>query len=84
MADAQEFWPLPDRIAVHARQCPARRAIVHGARTLTYFELDALLARFAAGLARDGIEQRSAVAIVSATTLEMALAFGARHRGRAG
>jgi acyl-CoA synthetase (AMP-forming)/AMP-acid ligase II len=82
MTEAQEFWTLSDRIAAHARQCPGRRAIVHGARTLTYFELDALLSRFAAGLARDGIEQRSAVAIVSATTLEMALAFlGALRAG---
>jgi acyl-CoA synthetase (AMP-forming)/AMP-acid ligase II len=78
---ARPFATVSELIALHARERPTKRALVQDDRALTYAELDAALTRFAAGLQREGVGRR-AVAIISSTTLETAIAYlGALRAG---
>lgn len=62
-----DFATLPELIAAHARDQPDKRALVDSGLTFSYADLHALTSRVASGLQRDGVAQRSPVAIVAAT-----------------
>jgi 4-hydroxybenzoate-CoA ligase len=70
-------------VARHAREGHGDRvAFVDPWRTLTYAELDAASARFAAGLARAGIERERRIALVMLDTIDFPIAFwGALRAG---
>lgn len=76
------FATVPDLIAIHSRDRGNDRALVQGDETVTYRMLDALIRRIAAGLQRDDVPQRSAVAIVSSNSIPAALVYlGALRAG---
>ena len=70
-----DFATLPDLIAAHAAERGDKAALIHGDDRMSYAALDAAMDRFAAALQRDGIAQRSAVAIVAAVSIPYAVAF---------
>ena len=70
-----DFGTLPDLVRLHAAERGAKIAIADDQRQLTYAELDRLADRVAAGLQRDGVPQRSAIAIVAYPSVEQAVAF---------
>ena len=69
------FGDIAALIAAHARERGDRRALVANADVLSYAELDAMMDRVAAGLQREGMAQRAAVAMVTGTTVESAALF---------
>ena len=76
------FQRIPDLIRQHARARPARAALVQGATTLSYAELDALMDRVAASLQRDGLHAGDVIAICAyATPLYAAVFLGALRAG---
>jgi acyl-CoA synthetase (AMP-forming)/AMP-acid ligase II len=78
----RDFATYPEVIRAHAAERPNHIAVVDGARTITYGELSALCERVAAGLQRDGVKQREAIAIVGASSIEYVAAFlGAIYAG---
>jgi acyl-CoA synthetase (AMP-forming)/AMP-acid ligase II len=72
---AQPFGALADLIARHASQRPDHLALIHGEHRLTYGELDALMNRVAAGLKRDGVQPREAVAACALSSIEYVATF---------
>jgi long-chain acyl-CoA synthetase len=72
---AQEigFGTLPDLIRAHAARHPDHAALVHGDRTVSYAELDALMDRVAASLQRDGVKPQQSIAICAGTSIEYAV-----------
>jgi acyl-CoA synthetase (AMP-forming)/AMP-acid ligase II len=78
----RDFATYPDVIRAHAVERPNHIAVADGAHTITYAELDALCERVAAGLQRDGVKQREAIAIVGPSSIEYVAAFlGAIYAG---
>jgi len=76
------FATVSDLIRRHAREAPARRALVQDGQVLSYAELDAAMDRVAAALQRDGIGAGQAIAICAGTSLPYALTFlGALRAG---
>ena len=76
------FQRIPDLIRQHARARPARAALVQGATTLSYAELDALMDRVAASLQRDGLRAGDVIAICAhANPLYAAVFLGALRAG---
>ena len=77
-----EFGTLPDLIARHAAEAPARIALIDDHRALTYAELDARADRIAAALQRDGIRPGDAIAVCGASSVGYAALFiGALRAG---
>jgi acyl-CoA synthetase (AMP-forming)/AMP-acid ligase II len=78
----QDFATYPEVIRAHAAERPGHVAVIDGDRTLTYAQLDAMADRVAAGLQRDGVKQREAIAIVGPSSIEYVAAFlGAIYAG---
>jgi acyl-CoA synthetase (AMP-forming)/AMP-acid ligase II len=77
-----DFGLIPDLIAAHARERPDAVAVIDGARSTTYGELDALVDRIAAGLQRDGVRPTQAIAICAASSMAYVAVFlGALRAG---
>ncbi|MGY2284485.1 class I adenylate-forming enzyme family protein [Pseudomonas gingeri] len=72
---ARTFAHVPELVAIHACERPHKRAITQGDTEITYQDLDRVMRRIGAGLQRDGVPQRSSVAIVSASTLQATLVY---------
>ena len=81
---AEDFGTLSDLVAAHGRDRPGHVALVDGERTIGYGDLNVLVDRIAAGLQREGVGPREAVAICATTSLEYAAVFlGALRAGAA-
>ncbi len=81
---AEDFGTLSDLVAAQGRDRPGHVALVDGERTIDYAALNVLADRIAAGLQRDGVGPREAVAICATTSLEYAAVFlGALRAGAA-
>ncbi len=77
-----EFGVITDLVRQHARQAPARQALVEGSRVLDYAALDALMDRTACALQRDGLKPGDAIALCATTSIEYAAVFlGALRAG---
>ncbi|HEY3834702.1 MAG TPA: class I adenylate-forming enzyme family protein [Acidimicrobiia bacterium] len=63
-----------------ATRHPARRAVVHDGRELTYAQLDALTERVAAGLAQRGVQAGHLAALVLPSSAEYVVAYLALAR----
>jgi len=59
----------------HARARPDAIAMIHGERSVTWAQLDAMVDRVAASLQRDGLKPRESMAICGANSLEYAALF---------
>jgi len=80
----QPFGTLSDLIAAHALERGDKSAIIQGAASLTYAQLDARMNAIAAALQRDGLQRGQAVAIAGAVSLDYAAIFlGAIRAGGA-
>ena len=78
----EDFHVLPEIVALHARQRPDHRAVIHRERSLSYAQLNALADRVAAGLQRDGLKSRDVIAICASTSIEYLTVFlGALRAG---
>lgn len=81
---AEDFGTLSDLVAAQGRDRPGHIALVDGERTISYGDLNVLVDRIAAGLQREGVGPREAVAICATTSLEYAAVFlGALRAGAA-
>jgi len=81
---AEDFGTLSDLVAAHGQERPGHVALVDGERTIGYGDLNVLVDRIAAGLQREGVGPREAVAICATTSLEYAAVFlGALRAGAA-
>jgi acyl-CoA synthetase (AMP-forming)/AMP-acid ligase II len=79
---ATDFATLPDLIRANAAATPGKVAVADGEGHVSYAELDRLMDRIAAGLQRDGTQQRQAVAMVSYPSVAQAAVFlGALRAG---
>lgn len=79
---APPFDVLPNILAEHGRRQGDKIALIHGERTLTYGELDALMDRVAAALQRDGVGPGQAAAICALSSIPYVAAFmGALRAG---
>ncbi len=80
--DARLRSTLPDLLAVTARTCGERTALVHGERTVTYAQLWDLVRRTAAGLVAAGLARGDRVAVWLDKRVEtVAALFGAPLAG---
>jgi len=77
---ASDFSTMPDLIRSHAAHRPNHIALIDGERMLTFLQLDAQIDRAAAGLQRDGVQPRGAVAICGPSSLEYVTIFIAALR----
>ncbi len=76
------YRTLPDLIRQHAREQPARTALLQDEARLSYAALDALMDRVAASLQRDGLEPGDAIAICAHASPRYAAVFlGALRAG---
>jgi len=76
------FGTVPALIRARAEAAPESIALIQGERTLTFSEFDSLLDRVAAGLHRDGVGAKDAIAICAGTSIEYVAAFfGALRAG---
>ncbi len=79
---AEPFGNAMALVRAHAQARASHPAVVHGARTLTYGELDALMDRVAAALQRDGVAAREAIALCAASCIEYLVVYlGALRAG---
>lgn len=69
------FQALPDLLRPHAAARPGATALRQGARAMPWAEVDAMADRVAAGLQRDGLRPREAIAICGANSIEFLLLF---------
>ena len=81
---AEDFGTLSDLVAAQGRDRPGHIALVDGERTISYGDLNVLVDRIAAGLQREGVGPREAVAICATTSLEYAAVFLGALRAVAG
>jgi long-chain acyl-CoA synthetase len=72
---AADFGNLADIMRQHAAERPGHPALWQDGQSITWGELDALMDRVAAGLQRDGVEQKAAVAICATTSIPYAALF---------
>jgi len=70
-----DFATLPELIRAQAAERGEKAALVFGDQWLSYAELDTGMDRVAAALQRDAIPRGTAIAIVSASSLEYATVF---------
>ena len=79
---AADFGTLPDLIRAHAADQPDKIAVAEVGATIDYAGLDAALDAVAAALQREGIAQRTAVALVGAPSIRYCCVFlGALRAG---
>ncbi|HVJ00560.1 MAG TPA: class I adenylate-forming enzyme family protein [Sphingomonas sp.] len=79
---ASDFAALSDLLRAHAKERPAKPALICGDTTLDYAELNRRIDRIAAALQRDGVRGGEAVAILGANSIPVALTFlGALRAG---
>jgi acyl-CoA synthetase (AMP-forming)/AMP-acid ligase II len=79
---AEPFGDAAALIRLHAQAAPEQRALVCGDAALTYRQLDTLMDRIAAGLQRDGVAPRQAIAICAGASIEyLAVFLGALRAG---
>jgi acyl-CoA synthetase (AMP-forming)/AMP-acid ligase II len=80
------FVTVPDLVRRHARERPARLALVHhdaaGLRQIDYATLDAMVDRIAVALHRDGVGPRDVVTVCAGNSIEyVALFIGVLRAG---
>ena len=76
------YRTIAELIRQHARERPARPALLQGDERLSYAELDALMDRIAASLQRDGLRAGDAIAICARASPRYAAVFlGALRAG---
>ena len=76
------YRTIADLVRQHARERPARAALLQGDAHLSYAGLDALMDRIAASLQRDGLKPGDAIAICANTSPRYAAVFlGALRAG---
>jgi long-chain acyl-CoA synthetase len=76
------FRAIADLAREHAFARPAQTALVHGDRSVTWSQLNAMMDRVAASLQRDGLKPQQSIAICAANSLEYAAVFlGALRAG---
>ena len=79
-----DFRDLSALIAEHAAERPDAAAVIVDGQRLSYGELDALVARVAAALQRDGLQPQRCIAICGASSIAyVALFIGALRAGLA-
>ncbi len=79
---AAPFGTIAGLIRLHAGQAPQRRALAQDGQGLNYAELDALMDRVAAALAREGVQAGKVIAIAAGTSLAYAVTYlGALRAG---
>lgn len=66
---------LPALITMQAAARPNHVALIQGKRRLTYGELDALMDQVAAGLQREGMGPKSAIAVCALSSIEYVAVF---------
>ncbi len=71
---SSELPGLPDWLAHRASVLPSHAALVEGARTITYAELDGWAEAVASALRHAGIEPGDRVALLAANSAEFAAA----------
>jgi acyl-CoA synthetase (AMP-forming)/AMP-acid ligase II len=71
----QDFGSIPELIHQHAQDLPHQLALAHDSRRLSYSELDGLMDRVVAALARDGVRLGDSIAIAATNSLEYAVTF---------
>ena len=77
-----DFADMGGLIRAHARAAPRRLALIQGDARIDYATLDARIDAVAAALQRDGLQQRDAVAICAAASIDYAVVFlGALRAG---
>lgn len=59
----------------HAASQPAHAALVHGERSMSYGELDAIMTRIGAALQRDGVQAGGTIAICATSSIEYAAVY---------
>ena len=69
------FPAIADLVREHAAARPQQRALVHGERSVTWAQLNAMADRVAASLQRDGVQPTQSIAICGANSLEYAAVF---------
>jgi long-chain acyl-CoA synthetase len=76
------FRAIADLAREHAFARPEQTALVHGERSVTWRQLNAMMDRVAASLQRDGVKPKQSIAICAANSLEYAAVFlGALRAG---
>jgi long-chain acyl-CoA synthetase len=81
-AEPLPFRAIADLAREHAFARPAHIALIHGERSVTWAQLNAMMDRVAASLQRDGVKPRQSIAICAANSLEYAAVFlGALRAG---
>jgi long-chain acyl-CoA synthetase len=81
-AEPLPFRAVADLAREHAFARPAQTALIHGERSVTWAQLNAMMDRVAASLQRDGVKPKQSIAICSANSLEYAAVFlGALRAG---
>jgi long-chain acyl-CoA synthetase len=81
-AEPLPFRAIADLAREHAFARPAHTALIHGERSVTWAQLNAMMDRVAASLQRDGVKPRQSIAICAANSLEYAAVFlGALRAG---
>lgn len=82
VALSARFGTIADLIRLHAALAPQRRALAQDGQTLNYADLDTLMDRVAAALAREGVRAGEAIAIAAGTSLAYAVTYlGALRAG---
>ena len=77
-----DFGLLTTLVRANAQATPDGAALIEGDRTMSWRELDRTMDRVATALQRDGIAQRTAIAICASTSIAYALTFlGALRAG---
>jgi long-chain acyl-CoA synthetase len=79
---ARPFGSVADLVRFHAGDRPRAAALLHGERRVTYAQLDALMDRVVAALARDGVRAGESIALCAANSIEYSVLFlGALRAG---
>jgi long-chain acyl-CoA synthetase len=71
----QDFTPLTDMLRQYASERGAHAALIWNEQVVSYAQLDALSARFAASLQRDGIGHGDAIALCASASVNYVVAF---------
>ena len=78
----QDFGLIADLVHGYAQERPHHPALIHDARVVTYGELDQLMDRVAASLARDCVQSGDVISICAASCVEYGAIFlGALRAG---
>ena len=70
-----EFHDIPKLVALYAAERPDHIAVVYGDRAVTYREFNDNCDRVAAGLQRDGVQNRDVIAIAALSSIEYMTTF---------